>query len=89
MNTQVAVDVIRQALFACFWTSLPLLAVGFIAGVILSFVQLLTSIQDSSFSSVPKLAAFWAACLVLLPWLAHRMTEYAVSVFGNLHLYAK
>lgn len=89
MTAQVAVDVIRQALMACFWVSLPLLAVGFVVGIVLSFIQLLTSIQDSSFSSVPKLAAFWGACIILLPWLAHRLTEYSVGVFSNLHLYAK
>ena len=36
-----------------FWLSLPMLAVGFVVGIVMSLMQILTSIQDSSFSTVP------------------------------------
>ena len=36
-----------------FWLAAPLLAIGFIAGIVISLVQIATSIQDNAFSSIP------------------------------------
>ncbi len=72
-----------------FWLALPLLLVGFIAGAVVSLIQIVTSIQDSAFGSVPRLAAFLAALFVFLPWMLTRLMEYTVSIFGNLGRYAQ
>jgi len=43
-----------------------LLAIGLVAGVIISLLQIVTSIQDPSFSAVPRLLVFFAAILLML-----------------------
>ena len=52
-----------------FWLCLPLLAVGFVAGIVISLLQIVTSIQDPGFGTVPRLAAFLGATLIFLPWV--------------------
>ncbi len=89
MNQQLAVQVFREALMTTFWLSLPLLAIGFIAGVVISLVQIVTSIQDSAFSTVPRLAAFLVGILVFLPWMLMKMIAYTTMVFGDFSRYAK
>ena len=89
MNQQLAVQVFREALMTTFWLSLPLLAIGFIAGVVISLVQIVTSIQDSAFSTVPRLAAFLVGILVFLPWMLMKMIAYTTMVFGDFTRYAK
>jgi flagellar biosynthetic protein FliQ len=89
MTPQMVVDVIQQALMAAFWISLPLLAVGFIAGVVVSLVQIITSLQDPAFGSVPRLAAFLGGMLLFLPWMLMRMISYATALFGDFSRYAK
>ncbi|MEO8128041.1 MAG: flagellar biosynthetic protein FliQ [Bryobacteraceae bacterium] len=89
MNQQLAVQVFREALMTTFWLSLPLLAIGFIAGVVISLVQIVTSIQDSAFSTVPRLAAFLVGLLVFLPWMLMKMITYTTMVFGDFSRYAK
>lgn len=88
MTPQTAVEVIRQALLAAFWLGAPLLAVGFAAGILISLLQITTSIQDTAFSTVPRLAAFLAGLLILMPWMFERMASYAASILGNLGRYA-
>ena len=44
--------------------------------------------QDSVFSTVPRLAAFLAGFLVLLPWMVGRMTDYTTALFHDLWRYA-
>ena len=89
MNQQLVVQVFREALMTTFWLSLPLLMVGFIAGIAISLIQIVTSIQDSAFSTVPRLAAFLAGLLIFLPWMLMKMVAYTTMVFGDFSRYAK
>ncbi len=85
----MVVDVVRQALMTAFWLSLPLLAVGFAAGVVMSLIQIVTSMQDPAVGSVPRLAAFLIGLLVFLPWLLMKSISYTSALFGNLERYAR
>jgi flagellar biosynthesis protein FliQ len=88
MTPETVVQVVRQALMAAFWLSAPLLVIGFIAGLLISLVQIATSMQDNAFSSIPRLAAFLAGLLFLLPWMLARAMSYTVSLLGDLGRYA-
>ena len=88
MSTSIAVDLFRSALWTTFWVSLPILAIGFVIGVVISFVQIITSMQDASFSTVPRLAAFLAGLLILLPWMFSRMITYTSLLFADFSRYA-
>ncbi len=89
MTTSTVSDLIRHALMTTFWLSLPLLAVGFVAGIVISLLQIVTSIQDTAFGTVPRLAAFLAALLLVLPWMLMRLMAYTSLLFGDLSRYAR
>ena len=88
MTPDSVVQILRDTLMAAFWLAAPLLAIGFIAGIVVSLVQIATSMQDTAFSTVPRLIAFLAGILILLPWMLQRIITYAASIFGNLGRYA-
>ena len=89
MNQHMVVDLIREALMNTFWLCLPVLAVGFVAGVVISLLQIVTSVQDPAFGSVPRLAAFFAAFIVFLPWMLIRICAYTASILGDFARYAR
>lgn len=89
MTPETVVQIMRQALMAAFWLSAPLLIIGFIAGLVISLVQIATSMQDNAFSTIPRLAAFLAALLFLLPWMLSRAMSYTTALFGDLARYAR
>ena len=89
MTPESVVAIIQQALMTAFWLSAPLLVVGFVVGVIISLVQVATSMQDSAFSTIPRLAAFLAAFLLSLPWMMKKMLAYAAALLGDLGSYAR
>ncbi len=89
MTPQSVAEIIRHALMAAFWISLPLLVIGFVVGVVMSLLQIATSIQDSSFATVPRLAAFLVGLILFLPWMIIRMTTYTTQLFGDLARYAR
>lgn len=88
MSQQFVIEIIRQALMTALWIGLPLLAVMFVVGIVISLLQIVTSIQDPSFSTVPRLAGFFITFLILLPWIVMRMVDYTQRILGNLAHYA-
>ena len=88
MTSTFAVDLIRQAFLTTFWLSLPLLVVGFVVGIAISMIQIVTSLQDASFSTVPRLGAFLGALLLFLPWMLARLIAYTSALMGDLGRYA-
>jgi len=89
MTPDSVVQIVRDTLMVAFWLAAPLLAIGFIAGIAVSLVQIATSMQDTAFSTVPRLIAFLAGILLLLPWMLQKTMTYAASLFGDLGRYAR
>jgi flagellar biosynthesis protein FliQ len=89
MTPETVVDITRQALLTAFWLAAPLLAIGFLSGIVISLVQIATSMQDNAFSTIPRLVAFLLGLLLLLPWMLQRGMSYTASLFGNLSRYAR
>lgn len=89
MTSQQVVEAVRQMLWTSFWLALPLLAVGFLAGVVVSLVQIVTSMQDASFGAVPRLVAFLAGLVFLLPWMLGRLVSYTTAILGDFTTYAR
>jgi flagellar biosynthetic protein FliQ len=89
MTPEFTIQVLRDMFMMAFWLSLPLLAVGFIVGIVVSLVQIVTSIQDTGFNAIPRLIAFLAAFILAMPWMLKNLTAYTVAILGNLGRYAK
>jgi flagellar biosynthetic protein FliQ len=80
---------VGQMFLAAFWISAPLLAIGFATGIVISLIQVLTSIQDNGFNSIPRLIAFLGGSLLLMPWMVHRAMAYTIDILGNLSRYGR
>ncbi len=89
MTPEFAVQIVREMFMTAFWLSAPLLAVGFIVGIVISLVQIVTSIQDSAFNAIPRLVAFLLASLFTMPWMLRHMTSYTIDIFSHLERYAR
>ncbi len=89
MTPASVVEIIRQTLMTTFWLAAPLLAIGFVAGIVISLVQIATSMQDNAFSTIPRLLAFLVGLLLLLPWMIEKTMSYTIGLLGNLSRYAR
>jgi flagellar biosynthetic protein FliQ len=83
MTSATVVDLMRNVFLITFWLALPILAVGFVVGIFMSLTQILTSIQDSSFSTVPRLTAFMTALVLAMPWMLGKLIAYTVALFAD------
>jgi flagellar biosynthetic protein FliQ len=88
MTTAAVVDLMRTAFMTTFWLAVPILAVGFVIGIVMSLAQILTSIQDASFAAVPRLLAFLVALLLAMPWMLTKLMAYTTTLFGDFGRFA-
>ncbi len=86
MDSQIAVDLGREALMTAVIIGAPILLVGIVVALVVGLLQALTQIQDQTLSFVPKIVAMIAAVAVCLPWLIQRMVEYSESLITNIPL---
>jgi flagellar biosynthetic protein FliQ len=89
MTPELVIETLRQALMMAFWLAAPLLLVGFAIGIVVSLIQIVTSIQDSGFNTIPRLAAFLAALLASMPWMLKKLCTYTTAILGDLGRYAR
>jgi flagellar biosynthetic protein FliQ len=89
MTPEFAIQILRNALMTALIVSAPLLIIGLAAGVVMSLIQIVTSMQDTAFSTVPRLAVFLGGFLILLPWMFQQMMSYTTATLGDLGRYAR
>ncbi len=89
MTPDSVAHLVGQMFMSAFFIAAPLLAVGFVTGIIISLIQVLTSIQDSGFNAIPRLIAFLGGSLMMMPWMVHKAMTYTVEILGNLNRYGR
>jgi flagellar biosynthetic protein FliQ len=87
MTPETVVHIIRGALMAAFTLAAPLLMIGFGVGIVMNLIQVATSLQDSAFSTFPRLAAFLTGFIVLMPWMLKQIVGYTVGIFTDIAKY--
>lgn len=73
-----------DALMMCLLLSLPAVAVSALVGLLISFVQAVTSLQDSSISHSIKLVAVSVTVMLAAPWGASAVLQFARSVMESV-----
>lgn len=80
MDYENLVQLTSSALTLCLIVSLPAVATAALTGLLISFIQAVTSLQDSSISQVAKLIIVTVVLLACAPWGASAVLEFAHSV---------
>lgn len=89
MNTEEVVTLARHSLVMALWLGAPLLIVATVVSLLVNVVQTLTSLQDATISTVPRLAAVAAASLLFLPWMLRKLMLYTVALWSDFHPYLR
>lgn len=89
MNPQATVELARRTLETAVWIAAPLLAVATVVSLLINIGQVLTSLQEQTLSTVPRLVAVVAALFFLLPWMVRRLTVFTVLLFSDFQPYLR
>jgi flagellar biosynthetic protein FliQ len=84
MSAEMAVELARKTLETAFLLSAPILLVATVIGLLVSVLQVMTSVQDMTLSTVPRLFAVALISFLLLPWSMRKLMMFTVQVFTDL-----
>ncbi len=76
-----ALDLGRNAFLMALMTAAPILVIGLGVGLVISFFQAVTQLQEQTLTFVPKIAAMVVAAVYFIPWIATRMLQYTQDMF--------
>lgn len=89
MTPDMVAELLRQLMREAMILAGPLLIAAALLSFVLSLVQTLTSLQDQSLTTVPRLLAVALILLAGMPWFLGRMTTYTRMLLMDLHRYLR
>jgi len=87
MNTAQVVELSRRTIEAAFWVASPILLAAMVVGLVINIGQVMTSIQDLTVSTVPRLAAVGAIVFFLTPWMLNHLVIFTQSLLSDFRVY--
>jgi flagellar biosynthetic protein FliQ len=67
----------------------PILAVAIFVSLVVNVIQVLTSMQDTTISTVSRLLATGGALFFSMPWMWRHLANFTNSTFSDFHTYLK
>jgi flagellar biosynthetic protein FliQ len=84
LGADAAMTLTSEMLWTAVLLAAPIIGVATLVGLAVSILQVVTQIQESSLSFVPKLAAAVAVLLVLGSWMMATLMRYASGVISSI-----
>jgi len=85
MSTDQVVEMTRRTIEMALWLGAPLLVIATVVSLLINIAQVLTSLQETTISTVPRLAAVAVAALLLMPWMVRRLGMFTLELFSDFH----
>jgi flagellar biosynthetic protein FliQ len=85
MTPDMVAELLRGMMKESMIVAAPLLLAAVLLSFVLSLVQTLTSLQEQSLTSVPRLAAIAMILLVGMPWFLGQLAAYTRLMMTDFH----
>jgi len=89
MPVQQAVDLGRLTMREVFMVASPILAIAVVVSLLINIVQVLTSLQETTLSAVPRLLAVGGALFFLMPWMWKELCQFTLQMLSDFHPYLR
>jgi flagellar biosynthesis protein FliQ len=89
MPEELILRLAKQTLETVLLVSAPMLGAGLVVGVIISIVQIITSIHDQALAFVPRIVVTFVVFLIVFPWMMGTMVSYTHALLGSFQQYVR
>ncbi len=87
MDVADIISISRQTVWVIVETSVPILLVSMIVGLVISLFQTLTSIQEQTLTFVPKLLAIMIALMLMGAWILNEIVTFMNTLWSSFSQY--
>ena len=89
MPEEMILRLAKQTLETVLLVSAPMLGAGLIVGIIISVLQIITSIHDTALAFVPRIVVTFVVFLIVFPWMMGTMVSYTHTLLGSFEPYLR
>jgi flagellar biosynthetic protein FliQ len=89
MTPDMVAELLRTLMKEAIVLAAPLLIAAAALSFVLSLLQTLTSLQEQSLTTVPRLLLVALVLLAGMPWFLSRMASYTRLLLTDLHRYIR
>ena len=89
MSEELILRLAKQTLETVMLVSAPMLGAGLVVGIIISVIQIITSIHDTALAFVPRIVVTFVVFLVVFPWMMTTMVSYTHTLLSSFDVYAR
>jgi flagellar biosynthetic protein FliQ len=82
MTLEMAVDIMRNLLQTGLILAIPILGTATVVGLLVSFIQSITSLQEQTLTFVPKLICVSLAIMLSANFLLKTLVDFCISMFN-------
>jgi flagellar biosynthetic protein FliQ len=83
MTTTFILELGREGIMTCLAVVAPVMIVGFIVGIGISFIQAIMQIQEMTLAFVPKLVAIFGALIFFGNWMLGKLMVFTTHMLGD------
>lgn len=87
MGPDQTVEMMRRVLMEAMVLSTPLLVASCVISLVVSLLQTLTSVQEQTLTTVPRLVVVFLVVMATLPWMVHRIVGFTIRMLTGFHKY--
>jgi flagellar biosynthetic protein FliQ len=87
MHEQFVIRLAAQTLQTALVVSAPMLGVGLVVGIVISIVQIVTSIHDTALAFVPRILVTFVTFLAVFPWMMRTMVSFTHVLLSSFDAY--
>jgi flagellar biosynthetic protein FliQ len=84
MNEELVMSLASEAIKTIIYLAGPLLLAAMSVGIVVSIMQAVTQINESTLTFIPKMVAVLAVLTVMAPWMLEVLQHYTIDVFGSV-----
>lgn len=84
MSNDFAIYLSKQLLWQALLLSAPVIVAALICGLVISILQAVTQIQDSTLSAAPKILAVIVMLMICGGWMLHGMVDFAKNIIISI-----
>jgi flagellar biosynthetic protein FliQ len=85
VTPEIIVQVARDTLMTALLLATPILAVATVVSLLINIAQVMTSIQEHTVATVPRIAIVAITTFVMLPWMLRKLMSFTVQLFADFH----
>lgn len=85
MTPDFVVHLARETLFTALLLAAPILGAATLVSLLINVAQVMTSIQEHTVATVPRLLVVAVTAFATMPWMLRKLMGFTVQLLADFH----